>query len=212
MSNMTKLKKLGLAGALVIALALVGVPALVVAAPNAHANAMATQSSEPTDNDVPSSASESDSKSKPEPKAKTKLAEAKLRVCQKREKAITNVMGRIVTRGQKQLDLFSSIATRTEAFYADKGKTLSNYDTLVADVTAKKAAAQAAVDAIKANSVAFKCDGSDPKGASAVFKESLKTETTALKDYKTAVKNLIVGVKSAQGTADSTKDNTGGDQ
>jgi hypothetical protein len=140
--------------------------------------------------------------------AQTRLADAKLKACQNREKAITNIMTRLGDRGQKQVDLFSKIADRTEAFYVKKGKTLTNYDALVADVSAKKTAAQTAVDTIKSTSVEFKCDGSDPKGVVASFKNSLKTEIAALKAYKTSVKNLIVGVKSVQGTT-SSADNGG---
>lgn len=140
--------------------------------------------------------------------AQTRLADAKLKACQKREKAITNIMTRLGDRGQKQVDLFSKIAERTEAFYTKKGKTLTNYDALVADVSAKKAAAQTSVDTIKSTSVEFKCDGTDPKGVVASFKDSLKTEVATLKAYKTSVKNLIVGVKSVQGTT-SSADNGG---
>lgn len=141
------------------------------------------------------------------------LAAAQLKACQKRETAINNIMSRISDRGQKQLDLFTSIATRTETFYTDKGTTLSNYDALVTDVTAKKAVAQTSVDAVKGDSITFKCDGTDPKGMATVFKEALKSEITALKDYKTAVKNLIVGVKSAQGaTTSADNKTTGGNQ
>ena len=131
--------------------------------------------------------------------AQTQLADAKLKACQNREKAITNIMTRLSDRGQKQVDLFGKIAERTEKFYADKGKTLATYDTLVADVSVKKAAAQTAVDTIKATVPEFKCDGTDPKGVAAIFKDSLKAEIEALKAYKTSVKNLIVGVKSVQG-------------
>lgn len=146
--------------------------------------------------------------------AQTKLADAKLKACQNREKAINNILARIADRGSKQIDVFNKIAQRTETFYTTKDKTLSNYDALVADVNAKKAAAQTAVITVKSNSVSFKCDGTDPKGAATSFKDSLKSEITALKNYKTAVKNLIVGVKSVQGTTTSTdnKTPTGGQQ
>lgn len=144
--------------------------------------------------------------------ASTKLADTKLRACQNREKAINNIMARIADRGQKQLNLFTTIATRTETFYTNKGKVLSNYDVLVADVNAKKTAAQTTVDAIKSDSVSFKCDGTDPKGVAAGFKTDLKAEITALKNYKTSVKNLIVGVKSVQGTTSSSANSTSGGQ
>jgi hypothetical protein len=130
----------------------------------------------------------------------TKLSAVKLKVCENRHKAISNIMGRIADRGQKQLDLFSTIATRTETFYTNKGKTLSNYDALVAAVNAKKAAAQTTVDSTKADSTGFTCDSADPQGSISQFKTDLKSEIQALKDYKTAVKNLIVGVKSVQST------------
>lgn len=141
--------------------------------------------------------------------AQTRLAAAKLKACQNREKAITNIMARISDRGQKQLDLFSTIAARTEAFYTDKGKTLSNYDALVSDVNAKQAAAQSAVSSTDSSGGGFSCDGSDPKGFVNSFKGSLKSEISALQAYRTSVKNLIVGVKSVEGTTSSTTNGGG---
>ncbi len=138
----------------------------------------------------------------------TKLADAKLKACQRREAAIDNIMARIADRGERQINVFNKIADHTQTFYVSKDKPLSNYDALVADVNAKKAAAQAAVDAVKSSSTSFKCDGTDPRGAASSFKASLKTETSALKAYKTAVKNLIAGVKSVQGAASSSDKST----
>jgi phosphotransferase system HPr-like phosphotransfer protein len=192
--RMTKVSVLAIS---LFAVTLSGVPALALGAvANSHASAATqTTTGQPTN---------------PGSQGETKLASAKLKACQKRETAINNIMSRISDRGQKQLDLFTSIATRTETFYTNKGKTLSNYSTLVADVTAKKDAAQTAVEAVKGDSVTFKCDGTDPKGAVSSFKEALKSEISALKDYKTSVKNLIVGVKSVQGTTTSTGNKTTG--
>ncbi len=131
----------------------------------------------------------------------------KLKSCQKHETVINNILSRISDRGQKQLNLFTGIANKTEEFYATKGRTLANYDALVEDVSAKQALAQEAVDSIKTTSVTFKCDGTNPKGVASSFKEALKSEIAALKEYKIAVKNLIKGVKSVQSTETST-DNT----
>lgn len=141
------------------------------------------------------------------------LAAAQLKSCQNRQKAITNIMARISDRGQKQLTLFGTIATRVETFYTDKGKTLSNYDALVADVNAKHAAAQVAVTTTSSAGSGFSCDSTDPKAFVGTFKDSLKSEISALQDYRTSVKNLIVGVKSVQGTTTSTDSKTtGGNQ
>ena len=130
--------------------------------------------------------------------AKTKLADAKLRVCKTHEKVIDTIMGNAAARGDKQMGVIDTIATRTEAFYQSKGKTLANYDELVAKVNAAKATAQTAVDTVKNSSTTFNCDGTDPKGVAAGFKNAVRAEITALKEYRTAVKNLIVGVKSVQ--------------
>jgi len=140
------------------------------------------------------------------------LAAAKLRSCQNRQTAINNILARIANRGQKQLDLFSTIATRVENFYVAKGNSLSNYDALVANVDTQKTVAQAEVDTIKSASVTFKCDGTDPKGAAQLFLTDLKSEISALQAYRTSVKNLIVGVASVQGTSTSTTDSTSGGQ
>ena len=65
-------------------------------------------------------------------------------------------------------------------------------------------------DSVKADSVTFKCDGTDPKGAVSSFKDALKSEIAALQAYRTSVKNLIVGVKSVQGNTTSTDSKTTG--
>lgn len=137
------------------------------------------------------------------------LSETKLKVCKKRETKINSIMERIASRGERQIEVFNNIATKTQDFYTNKHLSLSNYDALVADVNAKKEAAQTAVDTVKSSSVTFKCDGTDPKGAAQVFQGKLKDEIAALKTYKTSVKNLIVGVKSVAG--DSSASESSGD-
>lgn len=135
--------------------------------------------------------------------AKGRLEENKLRICQTREDKINSHMDAIAERGQKKIDLFSTIAERVKSFYLSKGKVLANYDELVVAVDAKKATAQAAVDAVISSSVTFDCEGDDPKGMAGEFKDKVKAMNSALKEYKTAVKNLIVGVKSVQSTEDN---------
>lgn len=136
--------------------------------------------------------------------AQSRLEGAKLKTCQKREKIVSNIMARIANRGEKQIDVFTKIADRTKDFYQDKGKTLDTYDSLVADVTAKQEAAVAANATVKNVSINFDCEGDNPKAVANSFKELMKAQNTALKEYKTAVKNLIVGVKSVQSTQNAT--------
>lgn len=133
-------------------------------------------------------------------KNQERLAAAKLRVCQQRQSKIKAIINRSVTRAEKQLTLFTTIAERVKVFYAEKGRTVANYDELVAAVDAAKADAQSNLSVLK-NLDPFECDVKDPKGNAEAFKVALRMVNEDLKTYRTAVKNLIVGVKSAQGTA-----------
>ena len=126
-----------------------------------------------------------------------RLEANKLRVCEQREAKIKAIMTRSITRAEKQLALFDKIAERVKGFYVDKGRTVANYDELVAAVDAAKAAAEANLETLK-NLEAFDCDAEDPKGNAEAFKLALKSINSDLKDYRAAVNNLIVGVKSAQ--------------
>lgn|SRR5487761_1534567 len=126
------------------------------------------------------------------------LATAQLKACQNRENAINNIMTRIDTRAQNQITLFGTIATRVEAFYTKQGKTVSNYDQLVAAVNTAEAQANTDFGTVKTNST-FSCSASDPKGMVTAFQGYLKTEISDLQNYRTAVKNLIVAVASANG-------------
>lgn len=132
---------------------------------------------------------------------KDKLKEDKLKICQEREDHISSSMTGAASRGEDKISLFTKIAERTEAFYAAKGKVLANYNELVAAVNSQKAAAQTAVDTVKASSDDFKCDSDNPKGTANLFKVDVKAMNDALKNYRSAVKDLIVGVKSVQSTS-----------
>lgn len=131
------------------------------------------------------------------------LAAAQLKSCQNRENAINNIMTRIDTRAQNQINLFGTIATRVEAFYTKQGKTVSNYDQLVAAVNTAATQANTDFGTVKTNST-FSCSASDPKGMVTAFQGYLKTEISDLQNYRTAVKNLIVAVASANGVTVST--------
>lgn len=128
--------------------------------------------------------------------AETRLSEAKLKACQKREEAIGRIMTGLVKNGEKQIEVMTILADRTKAFYETEGKTVAGYGKLVADVAAKKAAAEAAVASSATAGESFSCEGENPKGVAATFKTQVKAQIEALQAYKTAVKNLIVGVKS----------------
>lgn len=135
----------------------------------------------------------------------------KLKACENRKTRITAIMNRSVTRAERQLELFTTISERVKAFYTKKGRTVANYDQLVAAVDAAKAKAQANLDTLKQMD-SFECSAEDPKGDVEAFKLALKSINSDLKGYRTSVKNLIVAVKSAQSTAAKQEDGTGTEQ
>lgn len=136
-----------------------------------------------------------------------KRDEQKLKACQTKEKVIKTRLANLVRVTQNMGEKFTKITDRVKTFYADKvvpkGGIVANYDALVADVNAKKAAADAALATAKANGESFSCTSSDPKGTLTQFRKDMQAVKRALKDYRTSVKNLIVAVKQALGEVKS---------
>ena len=142
--------------------------------------------------------------------AKDELKGARLQACEARRSAIQTIMKNAAARGQDNINLFTEIAQKVEAFYVSKGKTLSTYDQLVASVNAAKITAQNAVTTVQNAQTQFDCNGTNPKGTIEVFKAEIKAQETAMEAFRTAVRNLIAGVKSVQGTTSSSTN--GGNQ
>ncbi len=128
-----------------------------------------------------------------------KLDERKLKVCQTHEKNITKRFESLTNLVTNQEEKFASIAARVENYYLTKsvpaGKTVSNYDALVADIAAKKTAVDNALATAKANASNFSCTGDDPKGLLTAFRKDMQAVKSALHDYRKSVRNLIVAVK-----------------
>lgn len=131
---------------------------------------------------------------------KQRLEGKKLEACEAREQRINRTMEQMTARGENHIAVFTKITDRVKAFYEEKGRTAANYDELVADIDTKKQAAEAAVESARSVGDVFSCDSDSPKIASEQFREAHKAQVAALKEYRTAVKNLIVAVKSAQST------------
>lgn len=125
-----------------------------------------------------------------------KLDENRKNTCEKRVTRIIRIMENAAAQGTKNQQVFDKISERVQKFYADKGLSVANYDALVADVNAKKEAASVAIKAVQDNKT-FNCDSDNPVGKIDAFNGQVRAMHQALKDYRTAIKNLIVAVKSA---------------
>jgi hypothetical protein len=129
------------------------------------------------------------------------LADRQEKFCANKQRVVTNILNRIANRGQRQIDVFTKIADRTKKFKEDNNLTVENYESIVATVNDKKTAAETTVAKIKADATAaasLSCDPGQPKSVVGGFRDDLKAENSALKAYKTAIKNLIVAVKSSK--------------
>ncbi len=132
---------------------------------------------------------------------KQKLTAVKLKVCQTRQEIIKTRSQNLANRANRQFTVFGNIAERVETFYTSKvlpkGITVANYDQLVSDIATQKTGAQTAIAAATAAANAFDCSGDNPKAQLEDFNAKMKIARDALKDYRTAIKNLIVSVKTA---------------
>jgi hypothetical protein len=143
----------------------------------------------------------------------------RLKACQQRQASINNREAQFSAQAAKHLDTFNSIFTKLQTFHDSKKLNVTNYDALVGDATAKQAAAQTAVSALKAVDVNIDCSQPDPASTVATIKTAVMNARTALQDYRTSLKNLVVALKGAstaqtstQSTSTDNTQSTGGNQ
>ena len=151
-----------------------------------------------------------------------RLTEAKLKACQVRENIIKKRAERLGKLAKTIEEKFDAIAKRVEDYYVSKvvpsGKTVANYDSLIADIQTKKGAVQTALTQAQTNAASFSCTSDDPKGQMARFKDDMQAVKSALKDYRTSINDLIVAVRSVTGETERNKatspkpTNTGGNE
>lgn len=120
------------------------------------------------------------------------------RACEVRESAVVKRMSQLVLLSNKMLANFEAHSTRVQNYYLNKvvpaGLVVSNYDALLADIAAKKAVVQTAVANAQADVNDFSCTTGEPKSYLNSYRVNMQETKTALKNYRTAVKNLIVAV------------------
>lgn len=135
-----------------------------------------------------------------------RLTDAKLKACQARENAIKTRFERLNLLVTTMEEKFDAIAGRVEEYYTAKvvpgGKTVANYDSLVADIAAKKAAVSTVLTKAQNDIAGFSCDEADPKAQMTTYRLDMQGVIQELKDYRTSIKDLIVAVHSVTGTTE----------
>lgn len=136
----------------------------------------------------------------------TRRDDARLKACQAKEAVIKKRSSQLTKLATTMQEKFDAIAKRVEEYYTTKvvpsGKTVANYDSLISDIQTKKGVVQTALTQAQSNASSFACNSNDPKGQVLQFKDDMQAVKTALKDYRTSIKNLIVTVHSVTGVTE----------
>lgn len=136
-----------------------------------------------------------------------RLNEVKMRVCRTHEETIKNRMSSLTRMATNMFETFDSIATRVETYYTEKvvpgGKTVPDYEDLVSSIASKKMDTKDALLAAQNDRDTFSCEGDNPKGLLTTFRKDMQEVKSSLKDYRTAIKDLIVAIRSS--TSDTGK-------
>lgn len=132
-----------------------------------------------------------------------RLEAQKLKVCQVHERNIKNRLDSLTRLVTNQENKFASIAARVQNRYTTKlvpqGKTLSNYNALLAEIATKKTAVDSALTTAKTDAANFSCTADDPKALLTQFRKDMQAVKRALHDYRKSVRNLIVAVAGLAG-------------
>jgi len=187
-----------------IAVLVVGLSSTTVFALPSQANGGNTLTPSVTTNSHSQSSSNGPNNSSNSMNGSSHATQGQLKACLNRQNAIQTIIVRIDTRLQNQLGLFTTIAGRVENFYSKSGKTVSNYSQLLSNVNSTYMTAKNTFSSLQV-STPFSCSASHPHGIVINFISDLKTTITNVKAYKTAVKNLIVGVAQANNVSLTTK-------
>ena len=145
----------------------------------------------------------------------TRTAEHRQKACEQRKVSINNKVTAFSKSADNILTRFDAVYTRVKDFKTDKKVDVANYDELIAAADAKQAAATEAVAALKETSTEFDCTSTDPAQTLATIKAATVDARTALKEYRTSIKNIVVALAQVQknstdqqSTGDDTGDNT----
>lgn len=138
-----------------------------------------------------------------------KTTEQRQKACEQRKGSIDNRLSAYNKAANTKLTQFNTIFERVKKFKTDKALQVSNYDELVATATAKQTAATEAVAALKDLSGTVDCTTTDPAATVATIKTTTAAARTALKDYRTAIKNIVVALAQVNKTSNSTSTSTG---
>jgi len=135
-----------------------------------------------------------------------KLEGQRLAACEKRSSRINSILAHGTDQSRKHLAVFQKIEERVKQFYANKNLSAEGYDAAVTNADEKEAAAVAAIET--STETTFDCANADGAKPGDAIRELMKTRHQALKEYRVAIKELILVVKKGHGKQQSTTQTT----
>lgn len=142
------------------------------------------------------------------PITKGKSAEAKLKSCQAREKAINKRSANMISLTTRMVAKFTDISNKVDSYYltslVPQGKIVSNYAALNADIATKKTILDTGVATATATLAGFNCASSDPKTALTSFRINMQAVNKDLKAYRKSIKTFTRALHKVSGDSEVT--------
>ncbi|MFZ3068874.1 MAG: hypothetical protein WA052_00975 [Microgenomates group bacterium] len=142
------------------------------------------------------------------PSPQALVTTAKANSCQARESGVKTRMAQLTKLSINMETTFDRIAEKVKAYYTEtvlpSGKSVANYDALVADIAAKKAIVQTELADADTDIKSFSCISGEPKTLMNQYQVNMRAVKTALKNYRTSIVNLIVAVRTVSKDIEAT--------
>lgn len=136
---------------------------------------------------------------KPDPSVKQNTPSGMIRSCEARLSAVKKRMTQLVRLSKSMEEKFDTITHRTENYYLNKvvptGKTLDNYSQLRSDINAKMSVVTIAISDAQKDIDNFNCSSDNPKDLYSNFVKNMQKVKSALKEYRTSIKNFIQAIR-----------------
>lgn len=132
----------------------------------------------------------------------TTQQERQIQACQARERAVQTRMNSLVRFSNNMVEKFEAISLRVQNFYIERvvaaDITVDNYDELLTNISTKQLAVTTAINTAQTSVNEFSCeDGGDLLSHYSAFRQNMQAVKQALGEYRSAIKDLIVAVRTA---------------
>jgi len=124
---------------------------------------------------------------------------SQFRSCSARENTIKTRLINLTTFAENMAIKFDAIANKVKLYYTTtvlpNGKSINNYDSLVENIKTNKDTVTTTLTKAQNDANNFTCSETDPLQQMEIIREDMQTVKQALKDYRSAIKNLIVAIR-----------------